>query len=116
MTPAAPTQPAQPALSPRALKQHERWRKLRGNGRWHFILARGVGFWGGLMFLAMWIGLPLLMTALHPPSGTRALTPVTLAIGALLCAVGGVAFGLLTWHFSEKKFSTTQLVWQGKRA
>lgn len=108
--------PAQPAVSSPTVKQHERWRKFRAKGRLHFVLAWGLGFWGGLMFLVMGIGFPILTSALDPAIDARASAPGVLAATALLWAAGGVVFGALTWHFSEKKFSATEIILQGKRA
>ena len=75
-----------------------RWPAIRARGMWRFILVRGVAFWGGLMFLGI-----LAMTGLrlgfdHPRY------PLLAAIALPLCAIGGIAWGLLTWYFNERIF------------
>ena len=74
----------------------EKWPAIRAAGLWRFVLLKGVAFWGGLMFLAM-----LAMTGLrlgfdHPRY------PLMAAIALPLCAIGGVAWALLTWYFNER--------------
>ena len=73
-----------------------KWPAIRAAGLWRFVLLTGVAVWGGLMFLAM-----LAMTGLrlgfdHPRY------PLMAAIALPLCAIGGVAWALLTWYFNER--------------
>ena len=79
-----------------------RWPAIRARGLWHFVLVKGVAFWGGLMFLAM-----LAMTGLrlgfdHPRYLLMA------AVALPLCAIGGLGWGLLTWYFNERVFRALQ--------
>ena len=73
-----------------------RWPAIRARGMWHFVLVRGIAFWGGLMFVAI-----LAMTGLrlgfdHPRY------PLLAALALPLCAIGGLAWGFLTWIFNER--------------
>ena len=74
------------------------WSRRRARGRTHFVLLWGLLFWGGLMFLFMGLAFPALTR------GSDALTAEWLLLSALLWAVGGLAFGFATWHFSERTF------------
>ena len=79
-----------------------KWPAIRARGMRHFVLARGVAFWGGLMFVAM-----LAMTGLklgfdHPRYLLLA------AIALPLCAIGGLVWGVLTWFFNERIFHALQ--------
>ncbi len=80
----------------------EKWPAIHARGMWHFVLLKGVVFWGGIMFIAM-----LAMTGLrlgfdHPRY------PLMAAIALPLCAIGGIAWGLLTWYFNERIFRALQ--------
>lgn len=79
-----------------------KWPAIRARGMRHFVLVRGVAFWGGLMFVAM-----LAMTGLrlgfdHPRY------PLLAAIALPLCAIGGLAWGLLTWFLNERIYRALQ--------
>jgi len=80
----------------------EKWRRMRARGRTFFILVWGVLFWGGLMFLAMGLGYPL------ATKGADALTGSWLLVNAVGWVVGGLLFGVITWHFNEKSFQKSQ--------
>lgn len=81
-------------------KEREKWEKIRGKGRLHFVLVYGAlasGITAGFFFAltSMWIG------------GKR-LTMDEL-LGELLIAVpifmlGGLVWGLWIWRVNEKKF------------
>ncbi len=73
-----------------------RWPAIRARGPWHFVLVRGVLLWGGLMFMAMLVLTGLRLGFDHPRY------PLLAAIAAALCAIGGVAWALLTWYFNER--------------
>ena len=75
-----------------------RWPALRARGMWHFVLLKGVAFWGGLMFAFMVVMMLVNFGAGHPRF------PLLLAIALPLCAIGGLAWGLLTWFFNERVF------------
>ncbi len=76
----------------------ERWRRFRAKGRLHFVLVWGVLFWGGLMFLIMGLG----MSAAK--FGVDGITARLVAFNVFAWISGGVLFGMLTWHLSEKAF------------
>ncbi len=69
----------------------------------HFVLVRGLLFWGGLMFafsVAMtWVK----FGPQHPRFN------LLLGVSAGLCAVGGLAWGLLTWTVNERIFRNLNL-------
>ena len=73
-----------------------RWPTIRARGMWRFVLLRGVALWGGLMFLAMLAMTGLRLGLDHPRY------PLLAAIALPLCAIGGLAWGLLTWFLNER--------------
>ena len=79
-----------------------RWPAIRARGMWHFVLLKGVGFWGGLMLAFMAIAMTLQLGPSHPR------LPLVLAIAVPLCAIGGLIWGLLTWTFNERIFHALQ--------
>ena len=74
----------------------EKWPAIRAGGLWRFVLLKGVAFWGGLMFLAMLVMTGLRLGFDHPRY------PLLAAIALVLCAIGGLFWGLLTWYFNER--------------
>ena len=79
-----------------------KWPAIRARGMWHFVLAKGVGFWGGLMFVFMAVVMTLQLGIAHP----RLL--LVLAVALPLCAFGGLCWGLLTWIFNERIYRALQ--------
>ena len=77
-----------------------RWPAIRARGATRFILMRGVLLWGGLVFVAM-AAFTAAKLGIHHPR-----FPLMLAIAALLSAVGGLAWGALTWSINERLFRT----------
>jgi multisubunit Na+/H+ antiporter MnhB subunit len=73
-----------------------RWPAIRARGMWHFVLLKGVAFWGGLMFAFMTVLMLLQLGPAHPR------LPLVLAVAVPLCAFGGLCWGLLTWIFNER--------------
>ena len=73
-----------------------RWPAIRARGMWHFVLLKGVAFWGGLMFAFLGVMMLVQFGAAHPRF------PLLLAVALPLCAIGGLAWGLLTWYFNER--------------
>ncbi|HSD18192.1 MAG TPA: hypothetical protein VLC71_13155 [Thermomonas sp.] len=76
----------------------QKWPAIRARGQWHFVLVKGVAFWGGLMFLAM-AALMAHRFGIHHPR-----FPLLMAVALPLCALGGLCWGLLTWFFNERVF------------
>ena len=79
-----------------------RWPAIRARGMWHFVLLKGVAFWGGLMLAFMAIAMTLQLGIAHPR------LPLVLAVAVPLCAIGGLVWGLLTWFFNERIFLALQ--------
>ena len=79
-----------------------KWPAIRARGMWNFVLAKGVGFWGGLMFVFMAVVMTLQLGIAHP----RLL--LVLAVALPLCAFGGLCWGLLTWIFNERIYRALQ--------
>ena len=75
-----------------------KWPAIRARGMWNFVLAKGVGFWGGLMFVFMAVVMTVQLGYQHPR------LPLVLSVALPLCAIGGLAWGLLTWYFNERIF------------
>ena len=75
-----------------------RWPTIRARGMWHFVLLKGVAFWGGLMFVFMTVMMLVKFGVSHPQF------PLLIAVALPLCAIGGLAWGLLTWFFNERIF------------
>ena len=80
----------------------EKWPAIRAGGLWRFVLLKGVAFWGGLMFLGMLVMTGLRLGFDHPRY------PLLAAISFVLCAIGGLFWGLLTWYFNERIFRALQ--------
>ena len=78
------------------------WPAIHARGMWRFVLLKGVAFWGGLMFLAMLVMTGLRLGFDHPRY------PLLAAIALVLCAMGGLVWGLLTWYFNERIFRALQ--------
>lgn len=84
--------------SPSLRFNRARWETERTRGRRRFVLLKGVAGWGLPMFIALGVAMPWW-------SGRyERLTPPALAISAAVWLAGGLLFGLLTWHFSEKAY------------
>ena len=75
-----------------------RWPAIRARGRTRFLLVRGTLGWGGAMFVVSVIALWLLRSSLRQP------LPEMVAVGFALCAVSGLVWGAVTWHYNEKIF------------
>src|SRR3954468_21268873 len=73
---------------------HSVWEILRRRGPIYFLFVRGVVRWGGFMFM-----LTVLMTLLG--IFQRDLSPGTLLLTAVICIVGGLAWGAATWCCNE---------------
>jgi len=73
-----------------------RWPAIRARGLWHFVLLRGVLFWGGLMFVAMLVMMAMKFGITHPRF------PLLVGVDAGLCLVGGLVWGLSTWFLNER--------------
>ena len=80
----------------------QKWPAIRARGMWHFVLLKGIVFWGGLMFAFLAIMMLLQFGAAHPKF------PLLLAVALPLCAIGGLGWGLLTWYFNERIFRALQ--------
>jgi len=78
------------------------WPAIHARGKWHFVLRKGVAFWGGLMFAFMAVVMTVQLGIHHPN------LPLVLAVAVPLCAIGGLAWGLLTWIFNERVFRAMQ--------
>ena len=78
----------------------QRWPAIRARGAMRFILLRGLLFWGGCMFVVM-SAFSAYKLGLHHPR-----LPLMIAISALLSAVGGLVWGVLTWTINERIFRT----------
>ena len=78
------------------------WPAIRARGMWRFVLLKGVAFWGGLMLAFMALAMAVQLGIAHPR------LPLVLAVAVPLCAIGGLAWGLLTWIFNERIFRALQ--------
>lgn len=83
-----------------------RWEKTRSKGKRHFVLWRGVIFWGGFMFVIMQLwqfGFWYYRYHSAPPAITAYL---------LLCAIGypigGWWWGNTVWTMTERSYQAHQ--------
>lgn len=79
-------------------KTHEAWSRVRERGAARFILVHGVAWYGGLMFVFMGLLLPLASRPAQLPASER------IAVSVLVWAAAGLAWGALTWYFSERNY------------
>lgn len=77
-----------------------RWPAVRERGAARFILLRGLLLWGGALFVVMSAFSAFKLGLDHPR------LPLMIAIVALLCAVGGLVWGALTWSINERLYKT----------
>ncbi|MES2859448.1 MAG: hypothetical protein V4704_09755 [Pseudomonadota bacterium] len=77
-----------------------KWPGIRARGMRHFVLMRGLVFWGGLMCAFMLATTWFKFGPQHPHFMAMVL------VAASLCAVGGLAWGLLTWTINERIYHT----------
>ncbi|MCG6200516.1 hypothetical protein [Psychromonas antarctica] len=77
-------------------KHFESWKKLREKGRLRFIFVRGILGWGLPMFL--------IVILLFNVGENGVILPASIAIHAAIWTVGGMIFGGVMWHLSEKKY------------
>lgn len=75
-----------------------RWPAIRAKGMVHFVLMRGLLFWGGLMFV---FSVAMTWVKFGPEHPRFALL---LGVSAGLCSVGGLVWGVLTWAINERIF------------
>jgi len=73
----------------------ERWEQTRKQGRGRYVLTSGVLVWG----------LPMFVVMTFFARETSDLTVGLVAVSAVIWAVGGAVFGILTWFFSERRYS-----------
>jgi len=74
----------------------KKWEITRQKGKLRFILLRGVLGYGFPMFVVM----TLFATRQH----NRPITPVMIAISAIVWAIGGATFGWILWAFTERRY------------
>ncbi|MDQ3270352.1 MAG: hypothetical protein M3Q11_09255 [Pseudomonadota bacterium] len=79
-------------------KTHAAWSRIRERGAARFILVNGLAWYGGLMFVVMGLLLPM------AGNGWRLPADWNLALAAVVWATAGLAWGALTWYFSEINF------------
>jgi hypothetical protein len=80
-------------------KQRAHWLNIRTKGYWHFVIVRGVLFWGivtAFIFSA-------LMSVFNEPSF---LFYLLLAIPTFM--IGGLFWGMWTWASAEKSYKIRQ--------
>ncbi len=75
-----------------------RWPAIRAKGMAHFILVRGLLFWGGVLFALSVIMVWVKFGPQHPRF------VLLLCVAALICSVGGLVWGGLTWAINERLF------------
>ena len=71
---------------------------MRARGAMRFIVVNGMVAYGGLMFFFIGVLSPLVRSA------ADMLAPDRLVLSAVVWASAGLAWGALTWHFSERNF------------
>jgi hypothetical protein len=74
----------------------QKWAKTRQMGKSRFVLQIGVLAWGIPMFI--------IMTFFVGPQSDSPITINRIIGSAIIWLIGGLAFGLLTWVFSERRY------------
>ena len=77
-------------------KSLQKWAKTRQMGKLRFVLQIGVLSWGIPMFI--------IMTFFVAPQSDAPITTNRIIGSAIIWLIGGLAFGLLTWVFSERRY------------
>lgn len=72
------------------------WQLLRKKGRYHFIIFRGVLFWG--LFTAIFMS--VFQYFILPDQ----LQTHNIVINFILFPIAGFVWGLLTWNWTERSF------------
>jgi hypothetical protein len=78
--------------------RRQAWLRMQRQGKLSYVLRRGVLLWGGSMFVlfACWNAYQL--------RDHLDKLPVLLALNAVIWSLGGMSWGLWTWHSCEKRF------------
>ena len=74
------------------------WPAIHARGIWHFLLVKGVVLFGGAIFVLMALLMLLQFGLWHPR------LPLVLGVAIPLCAIGGLAWAMLTWYFNERVY------------
>jgi uncharacterized BrkB/YihY/UPF0761 family membrane protein len=93
----------EPTIKPSDAAFLERWKISRAQGRWRFMLVSGVLTYGLIMFVAMTFFV----------NGPARLTVVSVLVAAATWSVGGLVFGALVWHFSERRYKRLSSIESG---
>ena len=72
----------------------DRWEQTRKQGRGRYVLTTGMLAWG----------LPMFVVMTFFARDTSDLTVGLVAFAAVIWALGGATFGVLTWFFSERRY------------
>ena len=87
------------------------WKQTRKKGKWHFILWKGVVFWGLPMFAIQ----TFIINGPPQPSSwfyseTSKYPALWIAFMLVLGCFFGLLFGLFTWHHNERGFKNAEIV------
>ncbi|GAA6154284.1 hypothetical protein NBRC116587_37070 [Pseudoteredinibacter isoporae] len=77
------------------IKQQLSGKETRMEGKWRFVLIRGVLFWGGTMFIAM--------AFIKKPFAGGFFTAQAIT-HCVVWPLLGLLYGMLCWRFSEKPY------------
>ena len=72
------------------------WPAIRARGMRRFVLVRGLLTWGGVMFVFMAAMMWFKFGFQNPTFG------LLIGMAALMCAIGGLAWGAVTWVLNER--------------
>ena len=75
----------------------EKWERTRSKGKWNFIVKYGVLFWGLItaVLFSLFVSLVLRDASFF----------VVLPISIVLFPIGGMAWGLVMWNYTEKLYN-----------
>lgn len=75
-------------------RKFEKWERTRSKGKWNFIIKYGVVFWGLLtaVLCSLFISLVLRKASFFE----------ILPLSLVLFPIGGIAWGLAMWNYTEK--------------
>ncbi len=83
-------------------KQVERWQATRAKGKRHFVWWRGVVFFGGFMFVFMFLWQYL--SSYFVGGGRAPALIISIPIGIVMWPIAGWWWGTMLWNWTEQSY------------